>query len=42
MRASEGKTVQRRNIVVIVACFLFGALLGAYALLLNSSPGDRV
>jgi len=34
--------VQRRNIVVIVACFLFGALLGAYALLLNSSPGDRV
>ena len=34
--------MQRRNIVVIVACFLFGALLGAYALLLNSSPGDRV
>jgi protein SCO1/2 len=34
--------VQRRHIILIVACFLFGALLGAYALLLNSSPGDRV
>lgn len=28
--------------MLIVACFLLGALLGAYALLLNSSPGDRV
>jgi len=34
--------VQRRNVVLIVACFLFGALLGAYALLLSFSPGDRV
>ena len=34
--------MQRRHIVLIVACFLFGALLGAYALLLNSGPGDRV
>jgi protein SCO1/2 len=34
--------VQRRHIVLIVACFLLGALLGAYALLLNSGPGDRV
>jgi protein SCO1/2 len=34
--------VQRRHVILIVACFLLGALLGAYALLLNSSPGDRV
>jgi protein SCO1/2 len=34
--------MQRRHIVLIVACFLLGALLGAYALLLNSSTGDRV
>lgn len=34
--------MQRRNVVLIVACFLFGALLGAYALLLSFSPGDRV
>jgi protein SCO1 len=34
--------VQRRHIILIVACFLLGALLGAYALLLNSGPGDRV
>ena len=34
--------MQRRHIILIVACFLFGALLGAYALLLNSGPGDRV
>ena len=34
--------MQRRNVILIVACFLFGALLGAYALLLNSSPGGRV
>ena len=34
--------MQRRNVVLIVACFLFGALRGAYALLLSFSPGDRV
>jgi protein SCO1/2 len=34
--------VQRRNVILIVACFLLGALLGAYALLLNSNPGGRV
>ena len=34
--------MQRRHIILIVACFLLGALLGAYALLLNSGPGDRV
>jgi protein SCO1 len=34
--------VQRRHIVLIVACFLFGALLGAYALLLCPGPGSRV
>jgi len=34
--------VQRRHAILIVACFLFGALLGAYALMLSSAPGDRV
>jgi protein SCO1/2 len=34
--------VQRRHVILIAACFLFGALLGVYALLLNSGPGDRV
>jgi protein SCO1/2 len=34
--------VQRRHIILIVACFLLGALLGAYALMLSSGPGDRV
>jgi protein SCO1/2 len=34
--------VQRRHVILIAACFLFGALLGVYALLLSSRPGDRV
>ena len=34
--------MQRRIVILIVACFLFGALLGAYALMLSSAPGDRV
>ncbi len=34
--------MQRRHVILIAACFLLGALLGAYALLLNSGPGDRV
>jgi protein SCO1/2 len=34
--------VQRRHIVLIVACFLLGALLGAYTLLLYAGPGNRV
>jgi protein SCO1/2 len=34
--------LSRRNIILIVACFLFGALLGAYALILAFGPGNRV
>lgn len=34
--------MQRRHIILIVACFLFGALLGAYALMLSSSGDNRV
>lgn len=34
--------MQRRHIILIVACFLFGALLGAYALMLSAGPGNRV
>jgi protein SCO1/2 len=34
--------LSRRNVILIVACFLFGALLGAYALILAFGPGNRV
>ncbi len=34
--------MQRRHIILIVACFLFGALLGAYALMLSSGRDNRV
>ena len=34
--------MNRRNVILIVACFLFGALLGAYALMLAFGPGNRV
>lgn len=34
--------MRRRNIILVVACFLFGVLLGAYALMLASGPGNRV
>ncbi|HEY8277862.1 MAG TPA: SCO family protein [Methyloceanibacter sp.] len=34
--------MSRRNVILIVACFLFGALLGAYALILAFGPGNRV